>query len=285
MRDQMAGSSIDERIGLIVIICAYGRDDLTLQTLTDLGQSGIGHKVCIVDNQGSFTPPVGNKVQVIRPSSNLGWAGGSNLGLHSMIAQTDAQLFVLLNNDVRLSHGFVDGLYEAWQQTDGAVIGPAYDHNWPHQRISYTGHPSDYRPGPIERLVPFIDGTCMLISRKAVDTIGFLDGKHWPDWGWGCDKDFCLRARSAGGRVFVTERSYLSHSARGTAALMPDFSEAKAEAENDAGMTVKWGTDWRDRLYEGFDNHSRAGIVQERIREDSSRNPEPNNQNPPQQRL
>jgi GT2 family glycosyltransferase len=281
MRDQMSDSRTDDRISLMVIICAYGREDLTQQTLTDLGQSGISHRVCIVDNQGSFATPAGDKVKVIRPSSNLGWARGSNLGLRSMISQTDTQLFVLLNNDVRLSHGFVDGLYEAWYHTDGAVIGPAYDHNWSHQRISYIGHPSDYAPRPIERLVPFVDGTCMLISRKTVDTIGFLDAKRWPNWGWGCDKDFCLRVRSAGGCVFVTERSYLSHSARGTAALMPDFSEAKAEAENDVGMTVKWGTNWRDRLYEGFDNHSRAGIVQERLGEDSSHSPEPNNQSPP----
>src|ERR1019366_9781883 len=277
----MSGSIIDDRIALMVIICAYGREDLTLQALADLGQSRIGHMVCIVDNHGSFVAPVGDKVRVIRPSTNVGWARGSNLGLDTMISQTDDQLFVLLNNDVRLSHGFVDGLYEAWEHTNGAVIGPAYDHNWPHQRISYTGHPFRYRPRAIERTVPFIDGTCMLISRKTIEAIGFLDEAHWPRWGWGCDKDFCLRARSAGGCVFVTERSYLSHSARGTAALMTDFSEAKAEAENDAGMTVKWGATWRDRLYEGFDHHSRVGLVQEKLREDSTSNPEPGSQNYP----
>jgi GT2 family glycosyltransferase len=265
MRDPMSGSSRNSQIDIVVIICSYGRNDLTMQALADLAQSRDGHVVCIVDNQGSLVPPADDSLHVIRPPSNLGWARGSNLGVLSMMSQTDARVFVLLNNDVRLSNGFVDGLYDAWQQTGGAVIGPVYDHNWPQQRIPYSGRPSEYVPMPVDRLVPFVDGTCMLISRKIVDAIGFLDDEHWAEWGWGCDKDFCLRARAAGGSVFVTERSYLSHSARGTVALKPDFSEAKAEAENDLGMTVKWGRNWRDRLYQGFDSCSRVGLVQEAL--------------------
>lgn len=272
MRDPMSGNSRSAQIDVSVIVCSFGRNDLTLQTLEDLdlANSRGGHAVCIVDNQGSFVRPAHDTVHVIRPPSNLGWARGSNRGVRSMMSRTDAQVFVLLNNDVRLSYAFVQGLYEAWQQTGAAVIGPAYDHNWPQQRIAFNGRPSDYLPMPVDRLVPFVDGTCMLISRKIVDAIGFLDDQHWAEWGWGCDKDFCLRARATGASVFVTERSYLSHTARGTAALMPDFSEANAEAENDEGMTVKWGTNWRDLLYEGFDSCSRVGLVQERLSDEDS---------------
>jgi hypothetical protein len=46
---------------------------------------------------------------------------------------------------------------------------------------------------------------------------------------------------------------------------MPEFSEARAEAENDAGMAVKWGSDWCNLLYEGFDNCDRVGLVQENL--------------------
>lgn len=268
MRGLMSGNSSNNPIDIAVIICSYGLQDLTLQTMKDLAKSNVSHMVCLVDNQGSLVVSEQETVQVIRPPANLGWARGSNLGVRSMMSRTDAQVFVLLNNDVRLSHGFVDGLYEAWKKSEGAIIGPAYDHNWPQQRIGYDGRPSNYQAKPIDRIVPFVDGTCMLISRKTIDAIGYLDEEHWPEWGWGCDKDFCLRARAAGGSVFVTERSYLSHHARGTAALLPGFSEAKAEAENDEGMTVKWGTGWGDRLYEGFDSCSRVGMVQETLRED-----------------
>ena len=265
MRDQMLGSSDTDRIDIAVIICAYGQDELTRQTLVDLEQSTVRHMVCVVDNKGSFRARERHTVRVIRPLVNLGWTRGSNLGVHSMMSYTDAQVFILLNNDVRLSHGFVDGLYEAWQHTGGAIIGPTYDHNWPQQNIEFNGPASEYPPSQVDRLVPFVDGTCMLIDRQTFDAVGFLDEDHWPKWGWGCDKDFCFRARAGGGSVYVTERSYLSHSARGTVAFMPDFSEAKAEAENDQGMTVKWGPQWRDRLYDGFDSCSRVGLVQKRF--------------------
>lgn len=261
----MSDSASAVQFDVVVVICAYGRDSLTLQTLRDLGHSSIGHMVCVVDNQGSFAAPECDAIRVIRPSANLGWARGSNLGLRSMISGTDASAFVLLNNDVRLSPGFIDGLYDAWLHTGAAVIGPAYDHNWPHQRIRYSGQPCDYRSSPVERLVPFVDGTCMMISREVVNAVGYLDHRYWPEWGWGCDKDFCLRVRSNVGSVFVTERCYLSHHARGTVAHMPAFTEAKAEAENDAGMAAKWGPEWCDLLYEGFDYCDRVGLVQKNL--------------------
>jgi GT2 family glycosyltransferase len=182
------------------------------------------------------------------------------------MANTDAEAVVLLNNDVRLSPGFVDGLYDAWQHTKGAIVGPVYDHNWPHQRVEFHGPAGGYVPAPCERRVPFVDGTCMLVSRRTVEAVGLLDVEHWPAWSWGCDKDYCLRAREAGGHVFVTTRAYLSHFARATVGSMPGFSDTAAERENDAGMIAKWGCDWRDRLYKGFDHYAREGLVQQRLR-------------------
>jgi hypothetical protein len=65
--------------------------------------------------------------------------------------------------------------------------------------------------------------------------------------------------------VVVTERAYLSHSARGTAALMPGFSELNAEIENDCGMELKWGKDWRELLHNGFEQYPRSGLVQDKL--------------------
>ena len=73
------------------------------------------------------------------------------------------------------------------------------------------------------------------------------------------------RVRIAGGRVQVTERAYLNHLGRRTAATAPWYDEADAEAENDTGMAAKWGPHWRDVLYHGFDDVPRAGLVQQRL--------------------
>jgi GT2 family glycosyltransferase len=74
-------------------------------------------------------------------------------------------VFVLLNNDVRLSPFFVTGLLQAMEATGGDVVSPLYDHYWPHQRRSYSGPAEDYRGRSHEYLVPFVDGTCIVIGR------------------------------------------------------------------------------------------------------------------------
>jgi hypothetical protein len=160
--------------------------------------------------------------------------------------------YILLNNDVRLSPGFLSGLLGAWRRTGAALVGPVYDRNWPQQRIVYTGPAADYRPQPSERPVPFADGTCLLIPHSTLRAAGLIDEQTWPRHGWGCDKDYALRVRFAGGRVHVTERAYLNHLGRRTAAAQPGYDEVDAEAENDAGMAAKWGPEWRELLYAGF---------------------------------
>lgn len=249
-----------------VVICAYGQEELTRTTLEDIGRPRVEHVICVVDNGGTFSAPEFESVEVLRPGRNLGWARGSNYGVQALMADRRVDAFVLLNNDVRLSRAFIDGLYEAWRETGGSVVAPVYDHNWPQQRIDFGGRPAQYVPTPGERLVPFVDGTCMLVTRRSVEVIGYLDEECWPEWSWGCDKDFCLRIRESGGSIFVTTRAYLAHAARGTAASMPDFSEERAERENDAGMVAKWGASWRDRLYDGFDEYTREGLVQCRLK-------------------
>ena len=216
-----------------------------------------------MDNQGSFEPD-GTPVEIVRPDVNLGWSRGCNYGV-SIAWERGYSAFILLNNDVRLSLNFVGGLLDALEVTGGDVIGPVYNHNWPHQRGAYLGDAAAYVGRPHDFSAPFVDGTCMLVRRSAFERIGFLDDRHWPSYGWGCDKDFALRVRAAGGSIWVTERSYLNHLARQTAKGLSGYSELKAERENDRGMHEKWGPDWRELLYEGFRDVPRLGLVQERF--------------------
>jgi GT2 family glycosyltransferase len=251
-----------DRIGLAIIVPVYGQHHLTRAVLQDLRYDGSACTVYIVDNGGDYRA-VGEE-HVLRSGTNLHWAGGCNFGLLSAQERGHAG-YVLLNNDVRLSHGFANGLLEAWRDTDAALVGPVYDDNWPQQRISYAGPADAYDTRQLDRVVPFIDGTCMLIPDQTLRQVGLLDERTWPRYGWGCDKDYALRTRQAGGSVWVTERSYLNHLGRQTAAKTTWYNEQEAEAENDAGMAAKWGPAWKDLLYAGFGNTPREGVVQQRI--------------------
>jgi GT2 family glycosyltransferase len=246
-----------------VIVPAFGRHDLTRAVLDDLAREEGSFDIWVVDNQGSFEPGAVT-AEIVRPGVNLGWCRGCNYGA-SVAWDRGYDAFILMNNDVRLSPAFIDGLLGAAIATGGDVVGPLYDHNWPHQRGAYTGSAAAYVGCPYDFSVPFIDGTCMLIRRSAFERIGFLDERYWPTYGWGCDKDFALRVRGAGGSVWVTERSYLNHLARQTAREFSGYSELEAERENDQGMLQKWGKDWRSLLYNGFEGMPRLGMMQEQL--------------------
>jgi GT2 family glycosyltransferase len=246
-----------------VVIPVYGRHDMTVEVLADLRLDEADFDVFIVDNGGDF-PVERHEAVVLTPRSNLGWARGCNFGITQTFTHGYGA-YLLLNNDVRLSRRFISGFQDAHAATKGDLLGPLYDHNWPHQRGQYMLEARGYVGRATEYQVPFIDGTCMLVRRATLERTGLLDSDSWPLHGWGCDKDYALRVRSWGGSVWVTGRSYLNHFARQTAAGIPGFSEVQAERENDLGMEAKWGPRWRDLLYEGFPQTSRSGMAQDRL--------------------
>ena len=172
------GNDTETLAELAVIIPVFGRHDLTRTILDDLVREGGAFDIWIVDNLGSFDPE-DVSAEIVRPGVNLGWCRGCNYGVSAAWDQ-GYDAFLLINNDVRLSPVFIDGLVGAAVVTGGDVIGPLYDHNWPHQRGAYRGHAAAYVGRPCDSLVPFIDGTCMLIRRSVFDRIGFLDERHWP---------------------------------------------------------------------------------------------------------
>jgi len=257
-------SEADDSVGRsAVIVPIFGRHDLTRAVVADLERENGSFDIWLVDNQGTFEPGDAG-VEIVRPAVNLGWSRGCNYGV-SLSWSRGYGSFILLNNDVRLSPAFLGGLVDAARVSGADVVAPLYDHNWPHQRGPYLGGAAAYVGRPYEYQVPFVDGTCMLIRRSVFERIGYLDERQWPRYGWGCDKDFALRVRGAGGSVWVTERSYLNHLARQTASESAGYSEMEAELENDRGMLEKWGPDWRELLYDGFENIPRLGLVQESL--------------------
>jgi GT2 family glycosyltransferase len=247
---------------LAVIVPVYGRSDLTASVLRDLQRENDLATTCIVDNEGSYRRTTDEIV--LRPGSNLGWAAGCNYGLRA--AQRGGyQAFIILNNDVELSLHFLRGLLQAWHETNAGLVAPLYDHSWPHQWPALKVSAANYQPNDHTREIPFADGTCLFIPRDTLTSIGFLDSDSWPSYGWGCDKDYALRVRSAGRSVILTYRSYLNHIGRQTFATMSRYSEREAQAECDRGMATKWGSRWKDTLFDGFPDVSRTDLMQDEI--------------------
>ena len=241
---------------VLVVIPVYGHHEMTHDLLRDLAREKDLVDVVVVDNGGDY-PALGDE-QVLRPSHNLGWAGGTNHGTTESRRPHHAA-FLWLNNDTRLSEGFVAGLVRCWEDTGAGLVGPVYDCHWQHQRVRRVVPVEHHRPKAVHHRAPFIDGTAVLVPAATIDAIGLLDAETFAPIGWGAEIDYCLRARSAGLELAVTRLSYLHHEKSVTGKTVFEGG-IKEYAQTGwpvavAGLERKWGPDWRERA--GIDPETR----------------------------
>lgn len=192
----------------LVTIPAFGRNELTHAVLPDVMAESDLVDVLVVDNGGHYEK-IANE-SVIKPERNLGWAGGSNLGFR--IAFGRGYDFALtLNNDTRLSRGFFAGLLDPRLPSDVGLVAPLYNGWWPMQKTTFSGPVSAYEPVDYFRRVTLVDGTAMMISADAWEKVGGLDERTFGQFAWGSDSDLSIRVTEAGFGVYATERSFVHH--------------------------------------------------------------------------
>lgn len=231
---------------ILVVIPVHGGHDMTHALLEDLRREEHLVDVTIVDNGRDY--PRNGSETVLRPEKNLGWAAGTNFGTTECLSP-DHPAVVWMNNDTRLAAGFFAGLVRAWEETGAGLIGPLYDCYWDHQRPSHPVSVSAYRPRAGHYAAPFVDGTCMFVPSSTLEAVGMLDSETFAPVGYGADVDYALRVRSVGMSVAVTRLAYLHHEKSMTAKKifaggLEEYG-SRGDPVMEAGMTKKWGVDWR----------------------------------------
>ncbi|GAC67738.1 hypothetical protein [Gordonia soli] len=199
---------------LLVGVPVYGNHELTHAIVDDLQREDADF--VIIDNRGDYEPIRGERVE--RPGTNLGWAGGSNLGFRIAFSE-GYENAMTLNNDTRLSVGYFDGLLDSSLPDDRGLVAGVYDDKAAHGQMlaEYDGPAQEYTPVSKYRDVNFVDGTGLLITRDAWRSVGDLDERTFGPFAWGADLDLSLRVRDAGYGIYVTEKSFLNHFGRATA--------------------------------------------------------------------
>jgi GT2 family glycosyltransferase len=199
-------------VALLITVPVFGQHDYTHALVRDLQREDAEY--LIVDNRGDY-PRIGNE-RVTRPGENLGWAGGSDLGFR--IAFSDGYSHAMtLNNDTRISRGFVAGLLDTRLPADAGVVGPMFDHGFPCAEADQKPEAADYIPRPFYRAVPAVEGTALMVSHECWQKIGGIELRTFGSYGWGIDLDLALRARQSGYGVYTTEMAYINHFGRRTA--------------------------------------------------------------------
>lgn len=237
-----------------VIIPVYKYDHISA-LCHDLLREDIA-RILIVDNGDKWREDrdrANSGIDVISPKWNLGWLKGCNFGLEWASRRAiEHDGYLLLNDDTRLSQGFVAGLLAASQgpphELRERLVGPMYDDVWPQQKCKYQGPAEKYVPKSLDHTVNFVDGTAMYIPKSIFNKVGYLDEYKFAGFGWGADFDYCLRTRSHKHKIIATERSYMNHLRASTAKILNPNYESQAGVELNTGMHEKYGPAWRESL-------------------------------------
>lgn len=173
-------------------------------------------------------------IQVIDNGENRGCAVAWNQGVNAFAADWT----VILNNDVLLAPGWLDGMICFAGQANCQVVSPGIregELNYPFEEYAreFTARMADAARFGVA------DGICFMVQRDVFERIGGFDENF--RIGVFEDADFFLRARRAGFRLGITGRAFIHHFGSMTQkSLRVDRKVRPYEAENRAYFRQKW---------------------------------------------
>jgi GT2 family glycosyltransferase len=154
---------------------------------------------------------------LIENASNLGFAGGCNVGIRYLL-EHDFDLVLLLNNDAEIDRNCLHELKSAAESYPAAAYGATIHEHANPGVLWYAGGVLDpatlvarheTTPGSTQpRPTDFITGCCLLMRAEALRRLGPLDESYFAYYE---DLDWCLRSRAAGDRLIYVPRAVLNH--------------------------------------------------------------------------
>jgi hypothetical protein len=213
----------------VVILNWNGYED-TIECLESLKKIDYpNYEIIIVDNASIgddvkiLQTRFGDYIHMIANDRNDGFAGGCNIGIH-YILEKGTDYILLLNNDIIVDPEFLTEMVRV-AETDisTGIIGPkTYLYSDPEQfqlvwcEVNmYRGRPSFIGSGELDRGqydnlrdVDYIQGSCFLIKRAVIDSIGLLDKTFFFSWE---ETDYCFRARKAGYKILYVPPAKIWH--------------------------------------------------------------------------
>jgi hypothetical protein len=224
---------------VFVILVNWNNWDETRECLESLAAVIYSdYEVIIVDNGSNERPPVAKRgrVELLCNDSNLGFAGGNNVGIKYALDH-GADYVMLLNNDTVVAPDFLTELVRTSEKnfssgilgsqiykygTDEVVFDGGKINIWLN-KAEHTGNAESLPPSSIPPLrkggvgggggVDYITGAAMLMKREVIEKIGLMREEFFLYYE---DVDWCLRARRAGYKCVLVPTSKVWHKVSAT---------------------------------------------------------------------
>lgn len=218
------------------IVVNYNLQNDTINCVKSLMNTGLPlSSIIIIDNASSdssvdtILQHFGEDIQLIRLHENLGYAGGSNVGIRKAL-NDQAEWIFLMNNDTVVDQNFFVQL--EWATTKFSdtykLFSPMILFLGQENKISFLGDfivPGTMLtskkwegkdvPNNLPSILPtdFVHGSGMLVHRSVFEQVGLFDSNLFMYFE---EVDFCWRARLAGIRMAVIPSAVMWHKDLGT---------------------------------------------------------------------
>jgi GT2 family glycosyltransferase/glycosyltransferase involved in cell wall biosynthesis len=189
------------------------------------------------------------RLHVIRPGANLGFARANNLAVE---LAGDCEYVVLLNDDVVVTDGWLRTLLRHLEDDTVGIVGPVTNWTGNEARVDVDyegleGMDEFAARHTAERTGKTFDITslamyCVAIRRRLYDSLGRLDERF--EVGMFEDDDFAQRVRDAGLRVVCAEDVFIHHWGRASFSRMDQEQYNAVFEANRRRFEEKWGRAW-----------------------------------------
>ncbi|MFC1496430.1 glycosyltransferase family 2 protein [Candidatus Margulisiibacteriota bacterium] len=211
----------------IIILNWNGAED-TVECLRSLQKIDYqNYSVLVVDNASDddsidMIKREFKTLKIIRNNRNLGFAAGNNRGIKYALEQ-GADYLLLLNNDTVVEPDFLSRLVKAAENDlKIGIAGPKirfyqsnkiwYAGGFLNKWTGFTYHRGEGRgereEDNIIQEVDFVSGCAMLIKKKVVATVGYLDEEYYLGHE---DAAYCLNAKKTGFKVSYVPAAKIWH--------------------------------------------------------------------------
>ncbi|MBI1888430.1 MAG: glycosyltransferase family 2 protein [Candidatus Spechtbacteria bacterium] len=163
------------------------------------------------------------RVELICNDTNLGFAGGNNVGIRYALAH-GADYVLLLNNDAVAAPDFLTELMKAAESNPSFGILGSRIYAYGTNNIIFEGgkvnrwltsgeHATCNMQYAIYKVVDYITGAAMLVKREMIEKIGMMREEYFLYYE---DVDWCVRAKKTGYKCVLVPTSKVWHKVSAT---------------------------------------------------------------------
>jgi GT2 family glycosyltransferase len=159
----------------------------------------------------------------MQSGQNLGFAGGVNCALRSML-RLDYDAFIILNNDTVLPPDLIRNFLNGAQGRALDLASPVI-YRYPEQHMLwsqgnyYNAWTGTLGTGSIPGSIYYLPGCCLFVQRRVFERVGLFDEAFFM---YGEDVEFCHRAARSGFRIGIVPEARMYHKT-GAASVQNSF--------------------------------------------------------------